>query len=358
MMRASPDELLENSIEDGSIEDGSIEDGSIEDGSIEDGSIDYVDPGQRRPRRLNPHRLHKPKVEKWAAKASLVERVDPEQGSERLLTLSPSLDATNEERAYLFEQLGQFNQAKLITSVLRRVKGGKEANVYCCAAHPATGLELIAAKVYRPRQFRNLKNDSQYRQGRPVLTAKGQAVDPKDWRLQKAIASKSRKGLQVTQASWVAYEFQTMQKLHTAGADVPEPIRNSEHAILMEYFGDVSMAAPTLHLITLEPDEAPVLFQRLLHNVELMLRQHVIHGDLSAYNVLYVDGDVKIIDLPQIVDPRTNPDARSIFNRDVERLCQYFERFGVRSNPRAIAHDYWKRYVASAASNGASEGKL
>lgn len=315
--------------------------------AVEIDGVDYVDPGQRRERRLNPHRLHKPKVEKWAARATVVERISPEQTTDRGLILSNSLDATSSERAYLMEQLGLFHQNKLITAVLRRVKGGKEANVYCCAAHPSTGKELIAAKIYRPRQFRNLKNDSQYRQGRAVLNANGEVIDLNhDWRMKKAIEQKSRKGLAVTQTSWVAYEFQTMLRLHAAGADVPQPFRNSEHAILMEYFGEVGLAAPTLNLIALPPDEARPLFERLMDNVELLLNQHVIHGDLSAYNVLYWEGEVKIIDLPQIVDPRSNPDARAIFNRDVERLCQYFARFGVRSNPRGIAHEMWKGYVS------------
>jgi RIO kinase 1 len=316
--------------------------------------VEFVDPGQRRPRRTNPNRLHKPKIEKWQVHASLVERVSPEQMASGLI-LSSGLDVTSSERGYLLEQLGLFFNAKLITAILRRVKGGKEANVYCCQAHSNTGLGLVAAKVYRPRQLRNLKNDAQYRQGRPVLAANGQPVDPKDWRLQKAIDSKSRKGLQVTQTSWVAYEFQTMQRLHAAGADVPRPIRNSEHAILMEYFGEVGIAAPTLNLIALEPAEARALFDRLIHNVELMLGQHVIHGDLSAYNVLYWEGAVKIIDLPQMVDPHANPDARAIFGRDVERLCQYFARFGVRANARAIAYDLWSRYTA-ANTNGDAPG--
>jgi RIO kinase 1 len=138
-----------------------------------------------------------------------------------------------------------------------------------------------------------------------------------------------------------------MLRLYKAGADVPQPISNSEHAILMEYFGEVSLSAPTLHLIALPPAEARALFERLMDNVQLMLNQHVIHGDLSAYNVLYWEGEIKIIDLPQMVDPRSNPDARTIFFRDVERLCQYFTRFGVRGNPRAIAHHMWNEYQAS-----------
>jgi catechol 2,3-dioxygenase-like lactoylglutathione lyase family enzyme len=45
-----------------------------------------------------------------------------------------------------------------ILDVLRRVKGGKEANVYCCRTHPSTGVDLLAAKLYRPRMFRNLRS--------------------------------------------------------------------------------------------------------------------------------------------------------------------------------------------------------
>ena len=78
-----------------------------------------------------------------------------------------------------------------------------------------------------------------------------------------------------------------------------------------------------------------------------MLARGVVHGDLSAYNVLYWEGEIKVIDFPQMVDPRANPDARAIFNRDVERLCQYFARFGVKANAPAIARDFWKRHVGA-----------
>ena len=314
--------------------------------SLDDDFGAYVGLGERRPRRVNPYRPHKPKRDKWAVRAGLAERPSTGQADHELF-LSPSLDTTNEERAYVFEQLSRFHVSKLITGVLRRVKGGKEANVYCCAAHPATGLELVAAKVYRPRQFRNLRNDAIYRQGRPVLNGQGEVIDQRDWRAHKAIAQKSRFGLEVTQTSWVEYEFQTLTRLYAAGADVPKPLRNSEHALLMEYFGDVVTAAPTLHLIRLAPGEAAALFDRLIHNVGLMLAQGVVHGDLSAYNVLYWEGEVKIIDFPQVVAVRGNPDARAIFNRDVERLCQYFARFGVQSHPPKIAAAMWARYVSA-----------
>ena len=74
-----------------------------------------------------------------------------------------SLDPLHHERAWLIESVAPFYRDNVITDVTRRVKGGKEANVYCCTAHPAAGVELIAAKLYRPRMLRTLKNDALYK---------------------------------------------------------------------------------------------------------------------------------------------------------------------------------------------------
>jgi RIO kinase 1 len=113
----------------------------------------------------------------------------------------------------------------------------------------------------------------------------------------------------------------------------------------MEYIGDESMAAPLLIDVTLPAAAAPGLFERLLHNIGLMLQHGWVHGDLSAYNVLYWADEITLIDFPQVVNPHTNPDARSIFGRDIERVCGYFARYGVRSHPRQLARDLWRRYI-------------
>ena len=73
----------------------------------------------------------------------------------------------------------------------------------------------------------------------------------------------------------------------------------------------------------------------------MMLFRNVIHGDLSAYNVLVWDGRVTVIDLPQAVDPRKNRHAEALLERDVTRICEHFERYGVRSSPKNIVSDLW-----------------
>ncbi|HRQ23355.1 MAG TPA: RIO1 family regulatory kinase/ATPase, partial [Anaerolineales bacterium] len=112
-------------------------------------------------------------------------------------------------------------------------------------------------------------------------------------------------------------------------------------AILMEFIGDAGMAAPPLSNISLEPDEAQPLFERVVRNMDIMLANDRIHGDLSAYNILYWDGEIKLIDFPQVVIPESNPASWGIFQRDVMRICQYFSAQGVRSDVRKLAADLW-----------------
>ena len=265
---------------------------------------------------------------------------------------NPSYKPSRWEAAWLLASLRPFYEQDQIRDVEALVKGGKEASVYRCAAHPTTGERFLAAKVYRPRQFRNLRNDALYREDRPILTADGRPVKRSDHRIMRAVGKKTAFGTQVKHTSWLMYEYTTMERLHRAGAAVPRPVAVAENAILMTYYGDQTLAAPTLIEVSLGRTEAARLFGEVLRNIELMLRRGLIHGDLSAYNILYWEGRIVLIDFPQITDSFTNRHAREILQRDIERVCEYFGRQGVRSDSQALLHELWTRHVREdAASN-------
>ena len=251
------------------------------------------------------------------------------------------------EERWLLSSLRAFYDEQLMDDILAIVKGGKEANVYRCVAHPTTGLDLLAAKIFRPRMFRNLRNDKMYRDGRRLLTEERRLGKISDHRLARAVEKKTPFGRQVQHTSWLMYEYTTLQRLHAAGGAVPFPVGVSENAILMEYIGDEGLAAPTLNTVDLEPDQARSLFREVLRNVELMLQLNLIHGDLSAYNILYWEGEITLIDFPQVVDSRTNDNARIILRRDLQRVCEYFSAQGVDCDAERIMGDLWGRYVGS-----------
>lgn len=247
------------------------------------------------------------------------------------------------EREWILNYLGNFYEEHLITDVLRRVKGGKEATVYCCTGHPSTGMELIAGKVYHEPKFRTLKNDSQYRQGRTILDIEGKMV--RGTREARAMHRKTGFGKELLHTAWLSSEFGTMTKLYELGADVPKPVSQNDNAILMEYIGDETSAAPALNHVTLQREEARPLFDKIIRNIGLMLANDVIHGDLSAYNILYWEGEVKIIDFPQAVNPYINPDAYVLLERDVTRICQYFARYGVQAESTMLTREIWAQNI-------------
>ena len=199
--------------------------------------------------------------------------------------------------------------------------------------------ELVAAKVYRGRQYR-FKNDAVYQEARArELGISGSALRAFNKRRH------SPTGREVQASSWRHREYETLELLHNAGSDVPRPIAAINDVILMEYFGDEDEAAPQLNRVRIDCEEAGPLFQRLMNNVELWLTLNRVHGDLSPHNVLYWQGEPRVIDFPQATDPRFNRSACDLRHRDIENLCRYFAPFGVEASADALTDDLWHRFL-------------
>ena len=296
--------------------------------------LDYLDYQEELEQGTYRKPRNKPKQSRAETISELVETGDGRE------SFNPSFSASRHERAWILSYLGGFYEDHVISDVLRQVKGGKEATVYCCRAFPGIGVDLIAAKVYRPRMFRTMRNDTMYRRGRDILDDGGNRGR------REFLAMKKRTGFgqELLHSSWLGNEFATMQMLYNAGVSVPRPFTFSDNAILMEYVGEKDWPAPLLHSVRLSREEAGPLFDRLIGDVRTMLTLGRVHGDLSAHNILYWEGDVKIIDFPQAVDPGVNPEAYALLERDVTRLCQYFSHFGIGADPSSLTKDLWSEY--------------
>jgi RIO kinase 1 len=231
------------------------------------------------------------------------------------------------------EVLAQFGGQGLITDVLGKVGDGKEASVYLCAAHESVGVEYLAAKVYRASKFRAFRGGRSYAGERMPLSS----------RAKRAMRNKSDTGRLIAHHEWVAWEWETLCRLHDAGADVPEPLASSADAILMELIGDGEAAAPQLRFVDLSLDEAQAAVERLQHNVEIFLDLHLVHGDLSAYNVLWFAGKPWIIDVPQSLNLHTHAGGYEYLRRDVANLERYFARYGLAFG--GFAQRAWNRYL-------------
>ena len=227
------------------------------------------------------------------------------------------------------QRLAPLLEDGLIDDVVRQLMSGKEATVYVVRC----GDEVRCAKVYKEANKRSFRQSVDYTEGRKV----------KNSRQGRAMAKGSKFGRESQEAAWQSAEVDALYRLANAGVRVPEPYNFYEGVLLMELVVDANgNAAPRLNDITLSADEARVHHQSLIKQVVRMLCAGIVHGDLSEFNILMsADGPV-IIDLPQAVDAAGNNNARTLLERDVSNLSDYFGRFA----PELLTTEYGKEIWA------------
>lgn len=199
------------------------------------------------------------------------------------------------------------------------LKTGKDSEVHLVARVGTRRTALLAEKRFRSRERRWFKDDYMYR----GVWGEGTR------REHRAMRKNTRFGQEAIHARWMAHEWDTLVKLSAAGVTVPPPVDPTDGGYLMAFIGDGVQAAPRLSEVRLDRVEAARVWTDLTAEVARMLEAEVVHGDLSAFNVLWWRRRAVIIDLSQAVDAVTHPAARDLLARDVERLAHYFERAGV-----------------------------
>lgn len=202
------------------------------------------------------------------------------------------------------------------------LKTGKEADVFLVErALPAGGRAcLMAAKRYRDSDHRQFHRDAGYLEGRRVRAS----------REMRAMRRRSDFGRNLIAQQWAAAEFAALGVLWLGGARVPYPVQRVGTELLLEFIGDADgTAAP--RLVQLRPDrhELADLWQQLLGAMVILARGGYTHGDLSAYNLLVHDGELVMIDLPQLVDVVTNPQGVAFLERDVRAVAKWFASRGL-----------------------------
>lgn len=197
----------------------------------------------------------------------------------------------------------------IISSLLGVVKAGKESRIY--RGKDKEGNDL-AIKIF-------LVSSAEFRRGMlPYIEG-----DPRFEGLRR-----SRRGLIY---AWATKEFKNLSKAHSSGVRVPKPITVLKNVLVMEFIGHEGIPAPLLKDVELEDPET--IYRVLLRNVRrLYTEAGLVHGDLSEYNVLVLDGEPILFDLSQAVLPE-HPKADELLRRDLRNINNYFKRLGVETEP-------------------------
>ncbi len=222
----------------------------------------------------------------------------------------------------------------VIDEVLGSLKSGKEADVWL-VRH---GEEVIAAKVYKERHARNFKHNAGYKEGRTV----------RNTRTQRAMDRGSKFGQEASEEAWKSAEADALYKLHAAGVRVPAPVMFYEGVLLMQLVVDAEgRPAPRLIDAPITVENAAELYRDLRRQVVAMLCADLIHGDLSAYNVLVGAAGPTLIDFPQIIAAAHNSRAEFFFRRDLDNLRNHFAAIdpALKVLASGDSHEIWRAYV-------------
>jgi RIO kinase 1 len=226
--------------------------------------------------------------------------------------------------------LNELHKMDFLDELVSGIKTGKEASVFL--GRNSRG--LVAVKIYTDLRVRSFKQDAAYRQGRFV-------GDP---RLEKAIDHRSHKGLDARQTLWVQEEFKQMKHLHDYGVRVPKGIAVNGLALVMEFIGDENgNPAPRISDLKMGMDEAEEAFRQSVRNLKQIVKSGRVHGDYSAFNILWHNGEAVVIDFPQVLDIRNNPNASTFLARDVHSLCKSFQKQGLKTNEVQVLREVRQR---------------
>jgi RIO kinase 1 len=222
------------------------------------------------------------------------------------------LDKTTSEQ--VMDQRTRVLLLKLLnTQLLSEINGvvstGKEANVYHAiggSTEPAQLGTEYAIKIFKTT-LNEFKNRADYVEG--------------EFRFRRQSLHNPRKLIKL----WAEKEMRNLKRLQTGGINSPIPIVLKENVLVMTFVGKDGTPAPRLKDIKLSADKQRACYLQVIKAMRKMYQAcRLVHGDLSEYNLLYMKGQIWIIDVSQAVE-HTHPKALEFLRRDCECICTFFQ---------------------------------
>ncbi len=194
--------------------------------------------------------------------------------------------------------------AGYIDQVHYPVSTGKEGNIFYATNEDGSG---IALKIFRTSTS-TFKRVAKYVEGDPRF----RGVTGNRWKMIYV---------------WVNKEFKNLMRYSEAGIPVPEPITFSQNCLLMEYIGDETGPALQLKDVVFE-DPTKTYDEVISFIIDGWQEAHLVHGDLSEYNILMQNGQPVMIDMGQAMTS-DHYNAKELLKRDIRNINVFFRKRNV-----------------------------
>jgi RIO kinase 1 len=209
-----------------------------------------------------------------------------------------------------------------IDTELGILKTGKEADVFLLERadpHAPEDAVVMAAKRYRSSEHRQFHRAATYLEGRSVKRSRDA----------RAVKRKSTWGRVVAAGEWAVSEWDALKRCWEVGLPVPYPVQIDGTEILMEWITVEGETAPRLAQTRPERALLECYYEQLRDTLATMVQHGIVHGDLSAYNILAAGERLVVIDLPQVVDLVGNLNGMDFLMRDCANITGWFRSRGL-----------------------------
>ncbi|CAG8152269.1 unnamed protein product [Penicillium salamii] len=144
---------------------------------------------------------------------------------------------------------------------------------------------------------------------------------------------------------WAEKEMRNLRRIYAAGIPCPEPLYLRLHVLVMGFIGSSKgLGAPRLKDVEFsipEPDTRwRELYMELLGYMRVMYQTcHLVHADLSEYNILYHKERLYIIDVSQSVE-HDHPRSLEFLRMDIKNVSDFFRRKNVMTLPERTVFNF------------------
>jgi len=219
---------------------------------------------------------------------------------ERFKTLSGVFDEFTNRNLFELQSHGYFDE--LISPLFV----GKESNVFLAKQED----KIVIVKIYRIQNcdfnimFSYIKQDIRYQH-----------------------LNKHRRQIIL---AWVQREYRNLIKAEHARINSPKSIAIKNNVIVEEMIG-----APAPQLKDAVPDHPEEFLNEIIVQVRRLYKFGLIHGDLSAFNILNFNEKPYLIDFSQSTLIKT-PNSEELLERDIKNVLQFFKKVGIKRDLQEV----------------------
>lgn len=231
----------------------------------------------------------------------------------------------------------QMINRNVISEINGCISTGKEANVYHAVTYPESS-EGKPVKADSKPLHRAIKV---YKTSILVFKDREKYISG-DYRFQQGYQKSSNRAMV---RLWAEKELRNLKRMHAAGIPCPEPLHLKNHVLVMEFLGDKKgYPAPRLKDVVFEGEDASSRWRDVYYQVLGYMRRvyqvcRLVHGDLSEYNMLWLDDKAWYIDVSQSVE-HDHPRSLEFLRMDIKNVTDYFRRKGVDTLSERACYGY------------------